>query len=192
MLVPHSLDTPRLLLRRHRPDDLGPFTRFMTDPRATRFLGFSEEQKTPQGARELLQRVLRSYQGSAPILALAVEDRHSGEYLGSCGLAPLRLGEGAEVFYNVMPAHQGQGLATEVTRALVDYAFTDPFIPVVAAFIWPTNQASRRVAAKSGLHLTDLVDHPDFPDKVERWELAREDWQSQRPARPGNLVSVQA
>jgi ribosomal-protein-alanine N-acetyltransferase len=180
------------LLRRHEPEDAGPFIDFMTDRQNTRYLGFSDEQKTPQGATELLWRVIRSYEGKAPILALAVEDRNSGEYLGSCGLAPLRKGGGAEVFYNVMPAHQGQGLATEVTRALVDYAFTDPFIPLVAAFIWPTNQASRRVAAKSGLSLAGLVDHPDFPDQVERWELARELWQSQRPARAGHLVRVRA
>ncbi|MFN0015989.1 MAG: GNAT family N-acetyltransferase [Saprospiraceae bacterium] len=61
-----------------------------------------------------------------------------------------------ELGYLVQRAHWGQGLASEIAAALVDYSFGHFGAPRVTAFTDPDNHASQRVLEKCGFRQTSL------------------------------------
>jgi RimJ/RimL family protein N-acetyltransferase len=155
---PEQLLTERLVLHKHTMDDLPAFTSFAIDKEATRFLLFPEDKKTPEGARWMLEMAIANYDGDARHLSISIADRATDAFLGSCGLSGLS-GNSFEVYYAVLLAHQGQGIATEAVRALVDYSFNTLEIEELVAFVSPENRPSVRVAEKLGFERGELTEH---------------------------------
>ena len=112
MRVPTRLETPRLVLRRHEPDDLDAFICFMGDDDATRYMAFTPEHRTAEGARAMLQYVMASYTSDTPVCSLTIADPHTNAYIGSCGCLPDSTGA-FEIYFTVVTKHQKQGYATE-------------------------------------------------------------------------------
>ncbi|WP_287373672.1 GNAT family N-acetyltransferase [Prosthecochloris sp.] len=117
----HSITSKQLLIRRFERDDAEDFVSFMTDPESTRFLTFGEEQKSREGAKELLDVTIASYDSEAPLMAFAVEHQESRQFIGFCGLTPREEGT-VEIMYAVMPNERGKGYATQITATLAQYA----------------------------------------------------------------------
>lgn len=65
----------------------------------------------------------------------------------------------AEVGYGVEEGRQGQGLATEATRACVDWALGQPGVQAVRATTLPWHRASLRVIEKLGMRQVDVLVH---------------------------------
>jgi RimJ/RimL family protein N-acetyltransferase len=74
-------------------------------------------------------------------------------------------GPTAEVAWVVGTAWQGQGIATEAARALIDWLGRQS-VRVIIAHIHPAHQASAAVAAAAGLAPTD-----ETQDGETRWRL---------------------
>jgi len=139
------LQTERLIVRPVRPRDREPIARLWSSPRVTRYLGGIRD-------RAAVRRSLREYSDpDAPYDLWAVEERSTGRVVGHCGLLPRRLDGDpvTEVIYVFGSRHWGKGYATEVARALVDYAATRG-CDELYAFIDPANLGSQRVAARLG------------------------------------------
>src|SRR5919198_642888 len=79
------IDTPRLTLRRLRPDDLAFITRIHSDPRVRRYLG-SGLPLSAEESRAFLDSILASYERIA-LGQLAVVRKSDGETIGRCGLS---------------------------------------------------------------------------------------------------------
>ena len=78
--------------------------------------------------------------------------RDTDRAVGSVGFGGPPDADGAVVVgYAVYPEFQGQGFATEATRALVAWALAQPGARLVRATIPPENAPSRRVAEGAGL-----------------------------------------
>jgi ribosomal-protein-alanine N-acetyltransferase len=65
----------------------------------------------------------------------------------------------AEVGYGIEEASQGSGLATEATRACVEWAFAQPFVKAVRASTFSWHKPSLRVMAKLGMHHVGTEQH---------------------------------
>ncbi len=65
-----------------------------------------------------------------------------------------------DVGYGVEDSMQGQGYATEGTRAQVDWALSQPGVKKICATTPPWHTASIRVLEKSGFHRVGLEEHP--------------------------------
>ena len=63
---------------------------------------------------------------------------------------PFDPGWGVELGYSLHPAAWGQGYATELARACLDWADETLEAPEVWAFVHPDNTASRRVLDRAG------------------------------------------
>ncbi len=57
-----------------------------------------------------------------------------------------------EIGYNIIPAYEGQGYATEMARRVIDWAFQTPGIGVITAECRDDNIGSIRVLEKVGMH----------------------------------------
>jgi RimJ/RimL family protein N-acetyltransferase len=65
----------------------------------------------------------------------------------------------AEVGYGVEESSQGQGYATEGTRACVEWALEQPGVTAVTAVTFPWHIASLRVIQKCGMKQVDTREH---------------------------------
>ena len=74
-----------------------------------------------------------------------------------------------EIAYGVVPKFQGRGYATEVARALTDYAFGTGQVRLVCAHTAPEMNASTRVLGKCGFQFAGEVLDP-VDGRIWRWE----------------------
>ncbi len=87
-------------------------------------------------------------------------DRWSQEAVGMAGVSPAEGGTFV-LGYCVYPAFEGQGLATEAVRALVEWSFRRPEVTRIEATITPQNVASQHVAAKIGMRQAGEATDPE-------------------------------
>ena len=153
MKIPSQLKSSRLIIRPFKTTDLGSFLEFMLDERVTKYLNFTPEQKTEQGAKELLEMTINSYVTPNPLFALAITDKVTELYLGSCGIAPLPEHNTYECFYALLPKYRRQGFAKEAMEVLCAYAFHELNIFKIIADISIKNQASQQIAKSLGMKL---------------------------------------
>jgi RimJ/RimL family protein N-acetyltransferase len=147
------LETARLRLRPHRPGDFDFSAVLWADPVVTRYIGGRALTR-----EEVWGRLLR-YDGHWAMLNFgywALEDKHSGTFLGELGFADLqreiepRLDGMAEIGWVLAPEHQGKGYATEAVRAVIGWGDAHLTTRRMVALIHPENAASLRVAEKFG------------------------------------------
>jgi [ribosomal protein S5]-alanine N-acetyltransferase len=145
-----ELTTERLHLRPFTRGDEVAIHAVYADPEVMRFVGHGAHRTSAETAgalrtyRDVLERHGYSF--------LAVIERSSGALVGDGGLHPLAgVGPDVELGYTLARRVWGRGYATELGRALVEYAFTVLRVPRVVAQVEPANTASRHVLAKLGM-----------------------------------------
>jgi ribosomal-protein-alanine N-acetyltransferase len=185
MNLPPLIETARLIIRRHLAEDVDPFVEFMTDEDATRYLTFEEEQKTPDGAKDLLDFILASYDSNDPVFALALIDKETGVYIGSCGLSPLADGSGVECYYSLLPQYWGWGFATEASIAMLYYAFEELSLEKVTAHMSDKNAKAWNVARNLGMRDTGPCEYRGLPN-CRRFEITVDEWHALVNTRSGS------
>jgi RimJ/RimL family protein N-acetyltransferase len=155
MVSPPTRKTPRLLLRAPELADIDPLFAIQSDPEAMRFTYCSPSREAT--ATRLEEYAARfSEDGFAPwTVVLAAEDRVIG--WGGLNKDPGEPEWGPEVAYYLDRAYWGRGLATELVRESLAYAFDDRDLPDVGAFTKPENLASIRLLLKTGFTLVRFV-----------------------------------
>jgi len=146
--MPAVLETSRLLLRPVLPSNAETFFAFLGDPDAMRYT------HCHTSLRECRRRLAafewqRRKRGYAPWAIIA---RVDGRLVGWGGiyLDPFEPRWGPELGYSFHPAAWGQGFATELARASLEWADRVLGLPEVSVFAHPDNAASRRVLDKVG------------------------------------------
>lgn len=148
------LQTPRLLLREWRDEDVEPFVEMNQDPDVTRFLrggaGYTRDDTLA-----LLGRIHQHWAGHGFGL-FAAELRGAREFVGFIGIAvPEFLPEvlpSIEIGWRLARRVWGFGLATEGAREVMRWSFRDIGLGRLISVIHPDNTASIRVAEKIGMH----------------------------------------
>ena len=150
------LETDRLLLREYVEDDAESFFKLNSDPEVMRFVPDKPLLNVEQARQTLIDHPIADYRRygfgrGACIL------KSTGEQIGFAGLKYLdELGE-VDVAYRLLPAHWGQGLATEVALASVRYGFAALGLKRIIGLVMPKNIASVRVLEKTGLRYSGTV-----------------------------------
>ena len=147
-----ELQTQRLLLRRFRHADLDRLAAIQFLPEVARFLYW--EPRTREEAKEALDRYIAEtrLEVDDDAVTLAVERLDDGLLLGTVTIW-LRSAKHkqAEVGYVFHPDSGGQGYATEATRALVDFAFTQLRAHRVFARTDARNKPSEALLTRLGM-----------------------------------------
>ena len=141
----------------------------------------------------LADQALYDYIGGEPPTLVQLESRYAGQVLGMSPDGSQRWlnwivkrrdsdalvgyvqatveddehGPVAEVAWVITPRHQGQGLASEATQAMIRWLRSHG-ITRIAASVHPEHGASSGVARRVGLHPTDILEDGEI-----RWESAR-------------------
>jgi len=176
--IPKKLETERLIIRPFIVDDCEAFKSFMLDREATKYLDFTEEQKTPEKAIELVSEVIASYDSPSPIFSLAVIEKKTGQFIGSCGYSRLENEGEVECYYTIVPIKWGKGYATESIFRLMKYGFEKLDIKRIVAFMSKKNPASQKVAIKSGMTQSKSLKDVDLAQEKYKYAIDRDQFYS--------------
>lgn len=158
MKVPQQLETDRLNLRRLIQADIQPFYEFVSDSESTRYMAFTDEQKTLEGATEMVDWTIASYDTDNAVFVLVITLKDSGDYIGSLGASPDADADAIEIFYNLLADYRGQGYAIEASKRLVEYLQSEQNLSRIVAYVMTGNAPSIKVAKKLGMEFdADVV-----------------------------------
>lgn len=168
-----TLETPRLILRRWREEDVAPMAAVNADPEVMRWIrdgSVRDEQQTRGGIQ-----AWESEWESRGFGLFAVEIRSSGELAGFTGLSvPDFLPEvlpAVEVGWRLRRSHWGQGLATEAAEAAVRFGFVDRGLERIVSIAQVGNDASERIMIKLGMYPVRETFDPTCGRRVRVFEL---------------------
>ncbi len=175
------LETDRLSLREFTSSDVDNLYALHNDPEVMRFINGGKATPREVIENESLPAILRQGDRWAAI------ERATGEFVGwfSLKIVPGEPSE-RELGYRLHTKAWGKGYATEGSRALLRYGFTELGLTRVVANTMTVNTASRRVMQKCGLAYLRTF-HLPWPDQIEgseqgdvEYALTRADWLDQR------------
>ena len=156
-----ELQTPRLILRSFREEDVDAMAQLFANPDFMRFsLGVFTERKQTVA---FIEKVIGWDRAGIPS-QFAVVPRAEDAVIGYCGFHhhPEVPGE-VEIGYRLHPDYWNRGFITEAARAVCDHAFADLKLPRVISLIHPENLTSRRVAEKNGMKVEKEIMFRGFP-----------------------------
>lgn len=176
------LETPRLLLRRFREEDLEPFLTYRNQPEVARYQSWIHWSHN-QGIEFIREQQQVSPGDLGRWFQYAMELKETGALVGDCGLCiKVAVPKTGEIGFSLAPEHQRKGLATEAVEAIVDHAIRELEVERIIAVAMRDNDRSAEL-----LHRVGLRHGP--PERVWfkgawgeelRFALAGEDWSGRR------------
>jgi RimJ/RimL family protein N-acetyltransferase len=156
-----TIVTERILIRQLMPQDAERLYEYRSDPIVARFQSWHCD--SVEQYREFAES-LKHLNPDTPDtwFQLALVHRLSGELIGDCGLhffshEPRQ----TEIGITVSPAHQRQGYAAEILRAVLEYLFIDLDRHRVFASVDPRNAAAvalfERIGMRKEAHMVESL-----------------------------------
>lgn len=158
--------TDRLILRRWRDSDRGPFAEINADPRVMEFL---PSLLTREESDRFIDRIEVGF-GKHGFGLCAVELQADRSFLGFIGLSvpnfQTHFTPCVEIGWRLAVPAWGHGYATEGAKAIADYAFHSLNMDSVVSFTAVQNARSRRVMERIGMTFdpAETFDHPNLPE----------------------------
>lgn len=162
------LETDRLVLREFTVADAEAFFLLNSDPEVIRYTGDPGVRDVAEARTVLLERPIADYQKHG-YGRWACIDKATGELIGFAGLKYLDELQDVDLGYRLRAAWWGRGLATEASRAVVDYGFQTLGLPHVLGLVDPENPRSVRVLDKLGFRYEGMIDY--WSQRVARYVL---------------------
>ncbi len=159
-MQPVTLETPRLVLRPWREEDLDPLFAINGDAESMRHFPavLTRVESDAWAAR------LRSHFDEHGWGFWVVEHKADAAFVGVVGLLNIpwqaRFTPAVEIGWRIHPAHRRRGIAGEAARAALDFGFGSLGLAGIVAFTVPANEPSWRLMERLGMHADGEFDHP--------------------------------
>ncbi|QHJ12474.1 Putative ribosomal N-acetyltransferase YdaF [Paraglaciecola mesophila] len=178
----HQLETDRLILRNWKASDYEPFYALNSDLEAMRYFPSPYTRAQSDHLADKCQSLIQQRGWGL----WAVSEREDEAFIGFVGLhtpnANMPCSPCVEIGWRLLPQYWGNGFATEGAHKALEFAFKELALPEVVSFTAKTNQPSRAVMQRIGMHnsLHNFM-HPDiYPDNplAEHvlYQLTRNAW----------------
>jgi len=179
MNLPKKIVSKRLILRLMNRDDFEVFSDILKDATADNNLKFILKMKLDNNSQQIFNSIIDSYNSINPVIVLIVINKESGNYIGLCGLLSSENGKKAQCFYLVRPEYRGHGFAIEAMKKLIEYAFEEPTLTGIIAFIRSTNSRAWKVAERVGMKYMGHVSIKDISSKTMYFSIERAEFEAQ-------------
>lgn len=163
------LETPRLILRGWRPEDVEPYAALLADPGSARFI---TRRGRPYGRAEAWAETafLIGHWRLRGFGMFVIEARDTGAFLGRAGPLQPEGWPGIEIAWALTPEARGQGYATEAAAATAAWTLRRFRPDHLISVIHPDNGESQRVAVRLGERRTEESFAP-FGEACDIWRL---------------------
>lgn len=158
------LETERLRLRTWTLNDAEEGFRIWSDAEVMRYVGTGHPHRSVEETRGWLGRMI-AHQEQHGFCYWAVEEKKSGQLIGSCGVTYLKDEQQIDFGYTLAQSFWGRGYATEAAGACLRYAFKNLNLPEIVAGVDSRNVASQRVLEKIGF-IYQRTEHLDGADDL--------------------------
>jgi len=159
-----SIRTERLLMRRWRESDRGPFAAMNADPEVMRYFPETLDRAASDAFVDRIEALIQR-QGFG-LWALELAD--TGRFLGFTGLNPMPPGVpgagGMEVGWRLARHAWHHGYATEAARAALGVAFDGLGLAEIWSMTAVLNEPSQAVMRRLGMTEVARFEHPHVPD----------------------------
>lgn len=151
MTVPEfdRVETPRLVLRRLRAEDLDALVAYRSDPEVSRYQSWSDYDA--KRGRSLIESMQGRQPGEPGWFQFAIALKDTDALVGDCALRTDEDPRLGEIGFTLSRGNQGQGLGTEAVRALLGYAFDTLQMHRVIAVTDAKNAAAAALLERVGM-----------------------------------------
>lgn len=161
----YILETRRLRLRKFTTGDTAFIIELLNSPGWLQFIGDRNVKTKGQAKRYLEDGPLKSYINHGYGLWL-VELKSDNKAIGMCGIVNRDFLDNPDIGFAFLPGYHGNGYATEIADATMDYAKRQLHIPTITAITAKDNEKSIRLLEKIGLQFTGTVNYPGTSEEL--------------------------
>ena len=148
-----EMETPRLILRHWRESDYDDFLSFAGDPSVMLASG-ATPALTPEEGESSFRRAM--WDSGCYAIVLKETGRAVGKIKFQKDIRRYRVNT-LSIGYELAREHWGNGYMTEALRAMIQYAFLNKKVDVLAIGHFAGNDRSRRVIEKCGFHYEGII-----------------------------------
>ena len=142
------VQTPRIIIREFEPTELSLLLTLDADTRLIKYVKKRSVDETSQ----IFKDSLREYKNTSGLGRWGMFNPVDSDFIGICMLRPSDYDiSSIELGYRLHYKYWGNGIATELTKALVAYGIDKLELKTICAVTHPDNIASQRVLEKAGL-----------------------------------------
>jgi|EP01037_Dinobryon_pediforme_P010613 ribosomal-protein-alanine N-acetyltransferase len=146
--------TPRIYIREFSQGELGLLLDIDADERLTRYV----KKRTPDETKKIFKETIEDYQNGALLGRWGIFNVADNDFIGLCILKTSDYdAQKTELGYRLHLKYWGNGIATELAAALVNYGFKTAGINELCAVTDPANIASQKVLIKAGFKRDGFV-----------------------------------
>ncbi len=143
------LETERLLLRNQQPEDIEVLAKMFADEEVMRFIG--DGKTYPRSAAEQSIAKWNDYERKHGFTSWAIVRKEDNAFIGKCGFNYLPDNSDIELAYMLDEPYWGNGYASEIAKATLEYGINKLNLKRVVALVYPQNSPSIRVIEKTGM-----------------------------------------
>jgi RimJ/RimL family protein N-acetyltransferase len=178
LTMTRQIETPRLILREPRLEDLDAFAAMMADEETARFVG---GVLTREATWRLLMTMIGAWHATG-ISMFSVIEKDTGRWVGRLGPWMPEGWPGTEIGWAIVRDCWRKGYASEGAAAAIDFAIERLGWTDIIHAIAPDNIASQQVARKLGSRNRGPGRlPPPFSDaQIDIWGQSREEWVHRR------------
>jgi aminoglycoside 6'-N-acetyltransferase len=178
------ITTERLILRPMVLSDVNDLYEYQSDPETVRYIPWPA--RTNEQVKEAVEKVLKDikFDNAGDYLNYVWEVKETGKVIGQGNLNYIsKEHKRAEVGWVINRKMQGQGYATEATRALINSAFVDHDFHRVIAYIDIRNAESIKLAQRLNLRLEATYQKDEWFKgewtSAHLFAVLKDEWKSQ-------------
>ena len=143
------LETERLFLRSQLPEDADVIAKMFGDEEVMRFIGAGKTYLR-SAAEQSIQK-WNDYERTHGFTSWAVIRKEDNAFIGKCGFNYLPDNSDIELSYMLDEPYWGNGYASEISKAVLEYGMNKLNLKRVVALVYPQNSPSIRVIEKNGM-----------------------------------------
>ncbi|WJE51033.1 GNAT family N-acetyltransferase [Bacillus cereus] len=156
-----TLYTNRLILREINISDILDIYEYASDKEMTTYIVW-EPHKTLSDTKMFVNSIMNQY-AQGELSAFGMEFKDEQKLIGTCGFITYDKSEHtAELAYAMSREYWGRGLATEATRAFLEYGFKELHLKRIEAGCHIENESSKKLMKRLGMKYNRIIKNDLF------------------------------
>jgi ribosomal-protein-alanine N-acetyltransferase len=147
------VQTADFIIRQFLPQEEGIYVDLLADKEVALYL----PKRSKEENRQIFKTALEDYAEGKVLGKWGIFNTADNDYMGMCLLLYFGETQSVEIGYSLHKKYWGKGMATDMAKALINYAFDRTDTPEIVAVTVLENIASQRVLEKAGLHREENI-----------------------------------